>query len=41
MIENLPVELVGVFILSCLSLRDIVMLERACGSKVSQQIFLP
>ena len=39
-IENLPVELVGLCILGCLSLRDIVMLERACGSKKSHQLFL-
>ena len=40
MIENLPVELVGVCILGYLSLKDIVMLERACGSKKSHQLFL-
>ena len=39
-IENLPVELVGVCILGYLSLKDIVMLERACGSKKSHQLFL-
>ena len=39
-IENIPVELVGVCILGYLSLKDIVMLERACGSKKSHQLFL-
>ena len=39
-IENLPVELVGANVLGYLSLKDIVNLERACGSKKSHQCFL-
>lgn len=39
-IECLPVELVGMKVLGYLSLRDIVMLERASGSKKSHQLFL-
>ena len=39
-IEELPVELVGTNVLGYLSLQDIVMLERACGSKTSHQLFL-
>ena len=39
-IEKLPVELVGTHILGHLSIKDIVMLERACGSKKSHQLFL-
>ena len=38
--ENLPVELVGTNVLGYLYLKDIVMLERACGSKTSHQLFL-
>ena len=38
--ENLPVELVGMNVLSYPSLKDIVLLERACGSKISHQLFL-
>ena len=38
--ENLPVELVGINILVRLGIRDIVMLERACGSKASHQHFM-
>ena len=37
---NLPVEVLGVNVLGYLSLRDIVMLERASGSKKSYQQFL-
>ena len=40
LIETLPFDLVGTKILGYLSLKDIVMLERACGSKKSQQLFL-
>ena len=40
LIENLPVELVGTNVLGYLYLKDIVMLERACGSKTSHQLFL-
>ena len=39
-IEKLPVELVGTYILGYLSIKNIVRLERACGSKKSHQIFL-
>ena len=39
LIGHLPVELVGMNILSYLSLKDIVMLERACCSKKSHQQF--
>ena len=40
LLEDLPVELVGTNVFSYLSLKDIVMLERACGSKTSHQLFL-
>ena len=40
LIENLPVELVGMNVLGYLDIRDIVMLERGCGSKKSHQQFL-
>ena len=40
LLEKLPVELVGTNVLGYLSLKDIVMLERACGSKISHQLFL-
>ena len=40
LIENLPMELVGTNVLGYLYLKDIVMLERACGSKTSHQLFL-
>ena len=40
LIENLPVDLVGTKILGYLSLKDIVLLERACRSKESHQLFL-
>ena len=40
LIEHLPVELVGTHVLGYLSIKDIVMLERACGSKKSQHCFL-
>ena len=40
LLEKLPVELVGYNVLSFLTVNDIVMLERACGSKKSQNIFL-
>ena len=35
--EKLPVELVGTNVLGMLGIRDIVMLERTCGSKASHQ----
>ena len=38
--ENLPVELVGTNVLGMLDIRDIVLLERACGSKKSHQHFM-
>ena len=40
LLEYLAVELVGMNVLCYLSLRDIIKLERACGSKKSQQLFL-
>ena len=40
LMENLPVELVGANIFRYLDIRDIVMLERGCGSKKSHQQFL-
>ena len=40
LIENLPVDLVGANVLVYLDIRDIVMLERGCGSKKSHQQFL-
>ena len=40
LLEDLPVELVGTNVLGYLSLKDIVMLERACGSKESHQAFM-
>ena len=39
LIENLPVDLVGTNVLGYLSLKDIVLMERACGSKKSHQLF--
>ena len=42
LIEHLPVELVGTNVLGYLSIKDIVMLERACGSKKTHHLyFLP
>ena len=38
--NDLPVELVGTNILGMLGVRDIVQLERACGSKASHQLIL-
>ena len=40
LIENLPVELLGMNVLGYLFIKDIVMLEQACGSKKSQHCFL-
>ena len=40
LIEHLPKELVGTNVLGYLSLKDIVMFERSCGSKKSHQLFL-
>lgn len=40
MISYLPVELVGANVLSFLSLRDIIILERACNSEESHQLLL-
>ena len=40
LIENLPIDLVGATILHYLDIKDIVGLERACGSKSSHQHFL-
>ena len=40
LLEDLPVELVGTNVLGYLSVKDIVMLERACGSKKSHQAFM-
>ena len=39
LLEGLPVELVGTNVLGYLTLKDTVMLERACGSKKSHQAF--
>ena len=38
-IEDLPVEFLGTHVLGYLSIKDIVMLERGCGSKQSHQAF--
>ena len=38
--ENLPVEFVGTKVMGLLVVKDIVMLERACGSKASHQHFM-
>lgn len=38
--NDLPVELVGTNVLEMLGIKDIVMLERACGSKKSHQHFM-
>ena len=40
MIDILPVELIGSDVLGYLSLKDMVMLERSCGSKKFHQLFL-
>ena len=40
LIENLPVDLVGTNVLGYLSLKDIVLMERACGNKKSHQQFM-
>ena len=40
LLEDLPVELVGANVLSCLDVKDIVILERACGSTKSHQAFM-
>ena len=40
LLENLPVELMGSNVLGFLSLTDIIVLERACGSKKSHHLFL-
>ena len=40
LLEDLPVELVGTNVLGYLSLKDIVMLQQACGSKQSHQAFM-
>ena len=40
LLEDLPVELVGTNVLGYLSLKEVVMLERACGSKKSHQAFM-
>ena len=40
LLEHLPVELLGTHVLGYISLKDIVMLERACGSKKSHQVLL-
>ena len=39
-LENLPVELVGTNVLGFLSLKNVIMLERACGSKKFHQAFM-
>ena len=39
LIEHLPVDLVATDVLRYLSLRDIVMMERACICKKSKQLF--
>ena len=38
--RHLPLELVGTKVLGYLSLKDIVILERACGSKKSHKLFI-
>ena len=40
LIEELPLELVSTNVLGYLYLKDIVLLERACGSKKSHQLYL-
>ena len=40
LIDHLPVELVGTNVLGYLSLKDIVLLERACSSNISHQLFM-
>ena len=40
LLEDLPVDLVGANVLGYLSLKDIVMLERVCGSKKYHQAFM-
>ena len=40
LMEKLPIDLVGATVLHFLNIRDIVGVERACGSKVSHQHFL-
>ena len=40
LLEQLPVELVGTNVLVYLSLKDILLLEQACGSKKYHQLFL-
>ena len=40
LLEELPLMLVGTRVLNLLSLSDIVVLERACGSKKTHQLFL-
>ena len=40
LIENLPMELVGTKVLAYLFIKDIVKLERACGSKEAHQVFI-
>ena len=39
LLVDLPVELVGTNVIGVLCFKDIVMLERACGSKKSHQLF--
>ena len=38
--ENLPLDIVSSQVLGFLSIRDIVMLERSCGSRKSHKLFL-
>ena len=40
LIEKLPIHLVGSTVLHYLNIKDIVRLERACGSKASYKLFL-
>ena len=40
LLEELPLMLVGTRVLNLLRLSDIIMLERACGSQKSHQLFL-
>ena len=40
LLEDLPVELVGTNVLGYLSLKDVVLLEQACGSKKSHETFM-
>ena len=40
LIEKLPIDVVGSTVLHYLNIKDIVMLERACGSKAAHKLFM-